>query len=442
MNFSTSQLVIDSAITLEQDHAMNIVPEPVAKPVSQRVKPVSRRPFWMNWLHWFINRLYFERTTLIYPERLPKTGPVLFLGLHRNGAVDGFVYSHVLGKPAFMISTQLRKNWFARIFFDGIAITRTKDEGDRNHNDKAMRECFNLLREGGKLFVFPEGTSSLGPRHLPFKSGGVWLLLDYLDSNGPPLQVVPVGIHYECPWAFRSRVEVVVGRPIPTDLPAEASRIERLKIMKRRVQAALEDVGINVASDEYQENTQRFACAATLGTSRSYFKSLKAMEHTVPEKISESWQKLQSEVQRRRLWLYQGLPLFPSLPLFVCLLEVLVIAPIFLAAAVLNLPALAAGWVAGKKLPDDRNVISFWKILVGVPTFVLWAAAVISITLLFGKIWWLAVYVAVTLLSVKFYRRFVRLAVEVHNTLREPALRKAMHAFQQTVQHSLSNETQ
>src|ERR1041385_6496227 len=36
-------------------------------------------------------------------------------------------------------------------------------------------------RSGGELFVFPEGTSSLGPRHLPFKAGGAQLALDCLE---------------------------------------------------------------------------------------------------------------------------------------------------------------------------------------------------------------------------------------------------------------------
>jgi hypothetical protein len=55
---------------------------------------VSSRNVWHGWLYRFIKTFYFERITLIHPERLPRTGPVLYLGLHRNGAVDGFVYDH------------------------------------------------------------------------------------------------------------------------------------------------------------------------------------------------------------------------------------------------------------------------------------------------------------------------------------------------------------
>lgn len=412
-------------------------PEQTQKVLEAPMKPI--RAGWRPWLYRFINYVYFQRITVIHPERLPTAGPVLFLGLHRNGAVDGFIYYRTLNEPVFMISTQLRKNWFARLFFDGIAVTRTKDGGERNQNQEAMRQCLGLLRNGGGLFVFPEGTSSLGPRHLPFKSGAVWLLLDYLESGGPALQVVPVGIHYECPWSFRAKVEVVVGQPIATELPAGASRMELLKMMKRRVQTALEGVGINVASDEYHEQIQRLAYAATLGTPRSYFKSLKLMERAVPESVAKEWHEL--ALTNAKPWFHQGVPLFPTGPVLLYALALAVISPIVLAAIALNLPAFAAGWYAGKKFPDDRNVISLWKILVGTPVFALWSAAVTLTMLLLGKTWWWVAYVAITWLGLELYYRFKKLAVAVLNGFRYPELRPKMLAFHQTLLHSMPDET-
>lgn len=403
--------------------------------------PALRRSASRQWLYRFIKMVYFERITLIHPECLPRTGPVLYLGLHRNGAVDGFVYDQVLHHPVFMISTQLRKNWFARLFFEGIAVTRTKDEGDRALNDAALHQCLDHLRAGGDLFVFPEGTSSLGPRHLPFKSGAIWLLLDYLEGgNSPPLRVVPLGIHYECPWAFRSKAEVTIGPPISTDLPPDTSRIERLRLMKRRLQSSLEKVGLNVPTDEDQELIHRCAYVATLGTPRSYFKSLKTLEAGVPNKIMDEWRGLEPALKGRRLWLHQGVPLFPVGSMVFYVVAFLVISPIVFTAIALNLPAFLAGWYAGKKIPDGRNVVSLWKILVGVPVFALWGGAVTLTLLLLGKILWLVAYVAVTCVGVKLYYRFKKLAVAVHNALRQPALRSRMLKFHQTVLQSMPHE--
>jgi 1-acyl-sn-glycerol-3-phosphate acyltransferase len=421
----------------------DVLESPPTPPLHSAATPAAAvvSSVWHRFFHRFICGLYFQRITLIHPERLPKTGPTLYLGLHRNGAVDGFVYDQVLGHPVFMISTQLRKNWFARLFFTGITVNRTKDEGDRDVNDAALRRCLDHLRSSGQLFVFPEGTSSLGPRHLPFKSGAVWLCLEYIEQGGPPLNLAPVGIHYECPWAFRGKVEVVVGAPISVELPPGASRMERLRTMKRRVETALAEVGINVPSEEDQQRIQSLASFATCGTAGFYFKFLKSMEKGAPEKIVQEWHALEHESKEARLWFHQGAPLFPIGAVVFELVELSLLGPVVAAALVLNLPPFLAGWYAGRKFPDDRNVISLWKILVGVPIFVLWIGAVVLTFALLGHFAWLAAYGAVTWAGIKFYRRSKELAVAVHNALVRPALRKRALALRQSVLQSLPDET-
>ncbi len=427
----------------------------------------------------FITGVYFARLTLLHPERLPKAEqPVLFLGLHRNGAVDGFVYYRLLGEPIFLISTQLTRSWFARLFFHGIAVTRRKDEGEHQEKDHlALARCVEHLRTGGKLCVFPEGTSSLGPRHLPFKSGAAWLIADYLENGGPPLLVLPVGIHYECPWAFRSKVEVVLGQPIATELPPGATRLARLKELKRRIEAGLEEVGINVASAKQQGHIQRLAYAATLATPRSYFQSLKALEKDISKPIEEAeaslnqrfpWNSCEpaddpspalpgplSPVEGEsgpmsvncldptpargstHLCFHQGVPLMPMTSSWLYALMLLVCAPIVGAALLLNLPPFLAGWFAGQKFPDDRNVISLWRILVGIPVFAIWIGVVSLLLILEGKLLLLGLYAAVTWLGLVLYYRVKKLAVAVHNGFRHPEVKPCLLAFHQAVLNNL-----
>jgi 1-acyl-sn-glycerol-3-phosphate acyltransferase len=393
---------------------------------------------WYRYFFRLITGVYFARLTLLYPERRPQKGqPILYLGLHRNGAVDGFVYHRLLNAPTFLISTQLTRSWFARLFFHGIAVARRKDEGDRQENEAALGHCVEHLRTGGALFVFPEGTSSLGPRHLPFKSGAAWLILDYLETPGPPLQVIPVGIHYECPWAFRSKVEVVLGKSISTEFAPGGTRLARLKELKRRIECGLEVVGINVESAEQQDKIQRLAYAATLATPRSYFRSLKSLEGGVPKAIEEAQTSLGAEREASRLLFHQGVPLVPMSPIWIYALALLACAPIVAGALVLNLPPFLAGWFAGRKFPDDRNVISLWRILVGIPAFAFWAAAVCLVLLLQGKPLWLGLYVVATWLGLQLYYRVKKLAAAVHNGIRCPQLKPRLLAFRQTVLNAL-----
>ena len=393
--------------------------------------------FWYAGCHWLCARVYFERITVLHPERLPSSGPILYLGLHRNGAVDGFVYRWVVPRGVFLISTQLRRSFFARLFFCGIAVARNKDVEDRSQNDEALLQCTQLLVNGGELFVFPEGTSSLGPRHLPFKSGAASIALTAL-AQGVPLRIVPLGVHYERAWAFRSKVEVVVGREISTELPAGLSELGRLKEMKRRMNTALEAVGANFASAEAQENAERLAYSATLGTPRTYFDSLKQLEAGVPEGLLAGWREFEPQLVSRRVRLHQGVPLFPVGPWSFYALLLLVLGPIVLAGALVNFPPLLAGWLAARKFADDRNVIALWRVLVGLPFFVMWFGIVTLLLAFFAGWWWALGYALLTLAALKSLYRTKKLAVAVWNGLAHRALARQAHEFHQSVLQTIS----
>jgi len=393
---------------------------------------------WYSLLRRFARAVYFARVTVVHPERLPKAGPVLYLGLHRNGAVDGIVYGEVLRGVVFLISSQLRKTGLARLFFNGIAITRGKDQGDRSQNDKALKQCLQHLVSGGQLFVFPEGTSGLGPRHLPFKGAAAWLIEDYLRGGGPPLQVIPAGIHYECAWAFRSKVEVVIGRPVAVDLAGETS-LERIKELRGRITKGLEAVGINVASAEYQQQIQQLAYVSTLATPRSYFRSLKALEAGIPPAILEPASKLEPDLRGRKLLRHQGVPLFPMGSRWMYLLALAVLSPVVLAGILLNLPPFLAGWFAGVKFPDDTNVISLWRIMVGVSLFAIWST-VATVSLLLTHPVLALPYVALTGTALWLYYRVKKLAVVVHNGFRYPEVGPRLLAFRESVLAALPGE--
>jgi 1-acyl-sn-glycerol-3-phosphate acyltransferase len=390
------------------------------------------RDLWHPWFHRLCNAVYFDRVTVVHPERLPPAGPVLYLGLHRNGAVDGFVYHGVRPRAVFMLSRQLRQNVIGRMFFCGIEVTREKDRAadgaEDETNARALTRCAELLGEGGELFVFPEGTSTLGPRHLPFKSGAARLVNDALE-RGRPLRVVPLGLHYDCAWEFRSRVEVVVGPEISTDFTGCATPLERLKVMKRRIQGALEDVGVNVASDAEWERVQRLAYAATLGTERSYYGTLKALEKGVPARVVAAWSALEPELKARKLWYFQGVPLYPLGSVGGYALALAVTAPLVALAILLNLPPFLAATWAGRKFPDGRNVVSLWRLLIGLPAFMLWTGGVALTALACGGAGWLAGYAAVTVTGLWLYRRVKKLAVAVHNSLRVPELAERVRAL-------------
>jgi hypothetical protein len=186
---------------------------------------------------------------------------------------------------------------------------------------------------------------------------------------------------------------------------------------------------------------QRLASFGTFGTARSYFKALKAMERGVPEGLIQEWRGLEQEARKAGVMFDEGVPLFSTGSAVLDLVEYCMTGFIVVVAVAFNLPPFVAGWYAGRKFPDDRNVISLWKILVGVPIFALWIGAVAVTLALFGEFLWLAAYPAVTWAGINLYHRFRKLNCAVHNSLLHPALRKRALAFRQNLQRFLADET-
>jgi hypothetical protein len=275
------------------------------------------------------------------------------------------------------------------------------------------------------LLVFPEGTSSLGPAHLPFKGGAAHIAAAFL-ADGQSLPVLPVGIRYERPWAFRSRVEVCVGKPI---LP----RSTDVRELRRLFNRALEEIGINVASQDRQERVHKLAYVATLGTRHSYYRKLKQFEASIPGHLDEELDDLEAAFAERKLLYHQGVPLFPVGARWPYLLSLLACGPLVAVAALLNAVPLLGGWVAACTLADDRNVIALWKILVGVPLFAVWAIAIAVTCIAFGQPWLPAAYAAITGLGVSLYYRTKKLAVAVYNGCFFDSLRPRILAFRQAV---------
>ncbi len=395
-------------------------------------------PDFQRALHETWARLWFESIRIQGREYLPASGPVLYLALHRNGIVDGFVHECVLRAPTYMISAQWKQG-LRGLFFDGICVVREKDAGDASKNADAITLCVDHLKQGGELGIFPEGTSSLGPRHLPFKTGAARTLAAYLETGGP-ITVLPVGLHYERAWAFRSKVEVVVGPPLDTALNPALNSNQKMRALHQRVEKALEGVGINVADEAEQALVESLASAATLGTDLDYFHALKVFEKGVPEDIRQGWKKLDESPAGRRALRHQGIPLVPKGPVLGYALALALLGPWVPLAVLLNLPPFLLAYWAGKKLPDGPNVIALWRILVGFPALVLWGLAVMAAAIFLGHPWWILAWALLTTAGILSWYRVKKLAVAVHNAVRCGGLREPLQALHARVVKHVAEE--
>lgn len=365
-------------------------------------------------LYHLIGHLWFDKVSIEQAEHLKVFGPVLFLGLHRNGALDGVAYLRAVPGAAYLVSAQLHRSALGRFLFPGIAVARRKDRerGIHTANDSAIDQCIEHLAGNGQLFVMPEGTSTLGRSHLPFKSGAARIAFEHLRQNRR-LTIVPLAIHYECAWRWQRRVHIVVGETRAL-YPTTGFSREQIEVL---LSACLEKTGVNFPSDDWQRRAEQLSFLGSLATNRNYPESLKHFERDLPPALTEQLSMAEAQAKRSGAWTYQRLPLVPNGSVFRAVMTWLPLAVLIAAFAILNLPSLSAGYYAGRKLPDDINVVAFWSAMIGLGTAFLFVSALTVGLLLTGH--WVAflTYLTVSWAGVRAFDSFRRLTVITYNGL-------------------------
>ena len=164
---------------------------------------------------------YFRRIEHFHIERVPASGPVLFVSNHPNSLTDSFVIgASVPRKVNFIGTVQLFSfkpvKWLLTQC-GVIPINRVKD------NPKAMRSVadtfeavYQVLERGEAVGIFPEGVTYDDSALREVKSGAarMALELEHRHAGKIGLRVVPVGLTYSAKEIYRSDALVNFGEPI------------------------------------------------------------------------------------------------------------------------------------------------------------------------------------------------------------------------------------
>ena len=213
---------------------------------------------------------FFRRVEVQGRANVPARGPTLIVANHTNAFVDPLLVLTRLRRTVTLTAkSTLRKNPLLAPLIRAMHVIefhRTQDvaEGaDPSQNDAALTACAARLAEGGCIVVFPEGVSHSDPRMRPFRTGAARIALAYVDAHpsGPPLALVPAGLHFEAKERFRSAAGVVFGERI--DL--HAWRRENPRADARALTELIERrIGGLTANYEAERDVETFARAAEL----------------------------------------------------------------------------------------------------------------------------------------------------------------------------------
>lgn len=195
---------------------------------NERNVPLTRRFF--RALFYLILRIFFRRIEVSGLERVPPSGPVIFVLNHPNALIDPLFTLCLAPRPvSFLAKVTLFRmpviGFFVRAF-DSLPVYRRQDEGmDPAQNRETFERARDLLIRGGTIAIFPEGASHSDPKLRRLKTGAARIALGSLAtaydadrtflSGDQPLSIVPAGLYYTAKQTFRSTALLYFGEPIP-----------------------------------------------------------------------------------------------------------------------------------------------------------------------------------------------------------------------------------
>ncbi|RHW23285.1 1-acyl-sn-glycerol-3-phosphate acyltransferase [Nocardioides immobilis] len=161
---------------------------------------------------WIIRRWYDVRVH--HADRFPERGPVVVVGNH-IGVIDGPLMAIFAPRPVHALTKiemfQSRLGWFLTLAGQ-IPLDRFRAD------PRAVRVALRVLRDGGAVGVFPEGTRGngeldsfrRGSAYLSLVTGATVVPITFIGSREP-------GGHSNSLPPRRARIDIVVGHPVQVD---------------------------------------------------------------------------------------------------------------------------------------------------------------------------------------------------------------------------------
>lgn len=160
-------------------------------------------------------------------DLVPPDVPVLYVANHRSYYDIVTCYTLVKNNTGFIAKKEMKKFPCVQRWM-GYINCQFLDRENVRQGLKTILTCIDLIKSGTSIFVFPEGTRSLGGEMIPFKEG----TFKIATKTGCP--IIPVAIdntenifETHLPRVEKQTVTVRFGKPIyPADLtPAEKKTI-------------------------------------------------------------------------------------------------------------------------------------------------------------------------------------------------------------------------
>jgi 1-acyl-sn-glycerol-3-phosphate acyltransferase len=165
---------------------------------------------------WF----YFRTWQIRFVSDLPK-GPLIMVANHQNAFLDAIlIICSSIRNPWSIARANIFQKPLAKKLLHAIKILpvyRFRDGfSTLRKNDEVIESYARLLTEGEAILIFAEGNHDDHWRLRTLQKGFARIAIAAEEKSGYTLglNIVPVGVQYESPSEYRSRVLVSFGAPI------------------------------------------------------------------------------------------------------------------------------------------------------------------------------------------------------------------------------------
>ncbi len=345
-------------------------------------------------------RVYFRRVEVVgeVPEHNRKG--CIFIANHFNGLVDPALVMTTapcdiapVGKSTLWKIPVL--SWLLRAVH-AVPVERRKDNPTKNvtANEATFDEVATCLVNGSNVLIFPEGISHNFPEVQRLRTGAARMLAKAMD-RGSMVSFQAVGLEFDARDVFRSRALVIYGPHRAVSAIALAPSSQSGDLVTAITRAMADDLAELVVEGKTWETRELIARVAellahdegeqSLAAHNRIGRQVEAVSKVIDERLADQVTNVRQSVSkyfdalgqagvrdvdviqktrvrwRKRwvLWLQAPLALVGGL----------------LFALPYQLPRMVARAIAG----EDHDVVSTYKLGVGLVAYPLWASALIAL---------------------------------------------------------------
>lgn len=172
-------------------------------------------------LAWLVSRGLFRTVEVAGAARIPRDRPLIIVANHFNGLVDAVLLAVIVrGVPRFVATATLWRSLLLRpvLAVAGVVpVSRPEDHSGPVDNATLFGRAHEILRRGGMLAIFPEGTTHDHLALQRVRTGAARIALGAREAGIARVAIVPIGLTFDDKLALRSRMLARVGQPIDVD---------------------------------------------------------------------------------------------------------------------------------------------------------------------------------------------------------------------------------